>query len=506
MSSIQKVSKVMDDLHKLEVKYSKLNWTLYTTGYDFGVEEAYKERLKALRSEENYQQILESRELSGLSQLDKRRIEIAYNKFRPYHLSEELNELSMEIKKKTTELSKILNSFRYQLKGKKISSVELQQILTTDDSRENRKEAYLSRNQINKPMVEAGFIDLLELRKEYARLYGSEDFIKYRLEEDELDRNLFADWLKQLHKALPSMNDSRRKYAKKYLNDATIMPWDETYLAAKIAPGLNQQVDMSDYYNRIQEFFLKFGFNIRDYNITYDIFPRANKSEWGYNFTIETARDSRIIANVKNKYYEYGVLLHETGHALHSFLLDPDRIILNQGVSGIISEGIANLFQSFLYSPLFFEDFFDDHQKVEEEFTIFNEFKKINSLRMLNKIFFDHKLYENNPESLDDLNELYWRNNQEVLKEEPFDGEPPWAYIIHYTTHPIYYHNYFMGDVTCFMLEEVFEERYGAKVIEKPEEFGSFLKKEVVEPSGIYKYNELFKRISGEDFSLRYMF
>ena len=62
-----------------------------------------------------------------------------------------------------------------------------------------------------------------------------------------------------------------------------------------------------------------------------------------------------------------------------------------------------------------------------------------------------------------------------------------------------------MGDVTCEMLAKVFEEKFGQKIFDNPEAFGKFLVDEVIKPSGIYKYNELFKRISGKDFSLQYM-
>lgn len=101
--------------------------------------------------------------------------------------------------------------------------------------------------------------------------------------------------------------------------------------------------------------------------------------------------------------------------------------------------------------------------------------------------------------------QLYWKNHREVLQEEPFGDEPPWAFTIHYTTHPIYLHNYFMGDVTCEMLKGVFEKKHGNGLLADPEAFGSFLLNEVIRPSGSLKFGELFKRISGEEFSLKFM-
>jgi oligoendopeptidase F len=354
-------------------------------------------------------------------------------------------------------------------------------------------------------MVDAGFPELIKLRKEYARKYGADSFISYKLEQAELDKNLFDSWLDQLHEMLPKMQEERTKYAREFLNDDTIMPWDELYIDSKIAPSLNETVDMSNYYNNLKEFFDQFGIDISKFNITYDIFPRANKSEWGYNFPIETAKDSRILANVKNKFFEYGVLLHETGHGIHSFLQDPEEIILNEGVSGIISEGIANLFQGFLYESMFFSKFFKDGEKAGEEFKKLKDYRKINALRAINRIFLDHNFYKNEVENLDDIYNIYWKTYKEVLKEEPFGAEPPWGYIIHFTTHPIYLHNYFMGTLTCEMVGKVFKQKFGAEMTEKPREFGQFLIDQVIKPSGMYKYNDLFRKISGSDFSLKYM-
>lgn len=499
-----KLHEISEKLHELQVNYSKLNWTLYTTGYDFGIQEAYTRMVGALKDKESYDHILKCREMD-LSPVDSRKVEIMYNSFKSYHLSEDLNKLDMEIRMKTNGLSKILNTFRYTFEGRTVSSVELNQVLSSEADRERRKAAYFAKNQINKPMVDGGFIDLINLRKEYARAYGSEDFIAYKLEAVELDKNTFDNWLPQLHDLLPKMSEVRSKYANQFLGDDKIMPWDEQYIDSKIAPSLNTTIDMSGYYNNIRELFQLFGIDISKFNITYDVFPRANKSEWGYNFPIETAKDSRILANVKNRFSEYGVLLHETGHAVHSFLLNPEEKILNKGVSGIINEGIANLFGSLLTKPLFYNKFFTDSDNIEKEFSMLKEYKSLNSLRAINRIFFDHSFYKNDVETLDDIYGLYWKTYRDVLKEEPFGTEPPWAFTIHHTTHPIYLHNYLMGDVTCEMLSKVFSKKYNASLEERPSEFGEFLINEVIKPSGMYKYNELFKKISGEDFSLKYM-
>lgn len=502
--SIKKIDQLFKELDELRIKSSKLGWTQYTAGYDFGIEKAYKDINNFLQSKENFETICEYKE-KNLEHIDKRRVEIAYNIFKPFHLSKELNEISLQIRAKTNELSKILNTFRFNIDGKEIASVEIDQILRKEKDRSLRKKAYFSRNQINKALVDGGFIELINLRKELSKAYGVKDFVEYSLENDELSPSIFDGWKEQLSEYIDRLNSRRREYANKYIKEEELMPWDESYIKSKMSPSLNAVVDMSGYYNDIRRFFLNFGIDLDKYNITYDIFPRKNKSEWGYNFTVETGKDSRILANVKNQYSEYKVLLHETGHAVHSFLKDPRKIILNKGISGIITEGIANLFGSFIYDKLFYKNFFDD--RVEEEFKEIGEYEKLDYIRFVGNIFFDHALYRNDISSLDDICEVYFKVFKDLFGDKPFDEEPPFGYRIHYTTHPIYMHNYFMGDVTCEMLRQVFcNEYYVNSISEKPVEFGEFLMNEVIKPSGMYKYEELFKKISGEEFSLRWYF
>jgi len=499
---MEKILEFANRLADMETNLAKLEWVQYTVGYDFGIEEAYKELNEFLEDKANFELVLEYKNID-LDPVNKRRVEIAYESIKPYHLSDELNELNITIQKKTNELSMILNTFRFKLDGKDVSSVDLTQILSIEDNRELRKKAYFARNQINQPLIDGGFIDLINMRKEYAKLNGDKDFVEYSLKQNELNPDIFDGWKDDIKSQLDNLNAKRKEYAKKFLNSDEMMPWDEDYVKTKISPSQNLTVDMSSYYEVLRGFFLKFGLDLDEFNITYDIFSRKNKSEWGYNFPIKDGVDSRILANVKNKYQEYEVLLHETGHGIHSFLLNPEEVLLNQGVSGIIAEGIANLFGGFLYDEMFYSNFFD--KSIDSEFKELAEYEKLNYLRFIGNIFFDHELYRNDIKSIDDIYNLYFKVFGDLFGDKTLDEAPPFAYRIHYTTHPIYMHNYFMGDVTCEMIRKVFCKNHGVENIsDKPKEFGEFLINEVINPSGLYKYEELFKKISGEEFSLKW--
>lgn len=506
MGQLDKIFELVDAYKKMSVEYSRMAWVQYTAGYDFGLSDKYQEIMAFLQSKDNFQIVKDHMSLD-LNEVDKRRMTIVYKQFESYHKSDEINALMMEIQNKTTELSKILNTFRYKIDGQEKTSVELSQILTGSEDRELRKKAYLAKNQINKPLVEAGFIDLLNMRKDLAKLNGFDNFVDMRLDEDELDPSIFSTWKDELNALLPKMNETRKAYANKYLKDDSIYPWDEAYVQNKIAPSLSKKVNMAEFYKPIASLFNDFGFDLDDYNITYDVFSRKNKSEWGYNFPIETAKDSRILANVKDKFYEYGVLLHETGHGVHSFLQSADEPILNMGISGIVTEGIANLFGALKFDETFYKQFFtDDFEVAKEEFEAIKKYNKLNALRSVTKIIFDQELYRNDIESLDDIYDLYWKMSSDFLGGERGDYEPPCLFVIHHTTHPIYYHNYLMGDVTCEMLAEVFNDKHSiSRITEKSADFGKFLYEEVIQPSGKYTYSELFRRISGKDFSLNYM-
>ncbi|MBD3277343.1 MAG: peptidase M3A and M3B thimet/oligopeptidase F [Candidatus Aegiribacteria sp.] len=500
---MKRLYEIAGSLKKLQIESSRLNWVKYTTGYDFGILENQRKIQDLLQDEENWK-VIQDLLQRDLSRLDLRRVEIMEKLLRPYHLSPELNRLSLKIREKVNDLASVLNTHRLRIGNRQVTAAQVSRILSSESDRNLRREAYLSRTQVNEPLVKEGFLDLIAMRKDFADKYGASDFVEYQLQQQELDPAIFDSWSENMAEILPLMKEITSKLGEKYIGDSQVMPWDYSYISSSIAPELNRRVNMVNYSEPIGRLFQKFGFDLGRMNITYDIFPRKNKSEWGYNFPVEEGVDSRILANVSDRFYEFRVLLHETGHAVHSFSLNPDEVILNMGISGIISEGIANLFGGLRSHRSFFGGFLDEG--ADADFRLLGLWSRILKLRSVVRILFDQDLYRKEPDSGEDIAEMVWATRRRILEEEPYASEPVWAVTIHHTTHPIYLHNYLLGDLTCDMLKSVFQKRESVEdFMEEPKLFGDFLREEVISPSGRYPFPLHFKRISGEEVSLTFL-
>jgi len=269
---------IAEELRELDVKGSRLEWAKYTTGYDFGVMDVEREIQEKMKSRESWNTIQDLL-TADLSPLNHRRVRIMEMAFRPFHLSAKLNELSLAIREKTNELSTVLNTHRFTVAGREMTSPEIAGILLSETDRDLRKEAFLARTQINVPLVNAGFLQLVDMRKEFAQEYGAPDFVHYQLENQELNPAMFDSWKDEMNSVLPLMRKIRSGFGEDIIGDPDVMPWDEAFISGKIAPELSRHVNMADYHRPISELFSMFGIDITGMNITYDILPRKNKSK-----------------------------------------------------------------------------------------------------------------------------------------------------------------------------------------------------------------------------------
>ncbi|HND85250.1 MAG TPA: M3 family metallopeptidase, partial [Pseudobdellovibrionaceae bacterium] len=275
MVEIQNIAARLDDLN---IDATEKLWAQYTTGLDFGVDEAQKKVRAFLQDKDNYKTICKSSETEK-TPLDRRRIEILMKQFRPYHHSAHANTLKSEIDAFETKLGEVLNKHRTIVDGLERSSAEVSRILGESDDREMRKRTYLAQASINEELVDNGFLELIQLRQAYAQEIGYHNFIELRADQDDLGPNFFDGWLDQTAQYQRFYHELSGKVAKRFLGHEDLQPWDLRYLQNLLSERNRHIVDLSSFQTILAKVFRQFGFEIDRLPITYDIFPRRNKSE-----------------------------------------------------------------------------------------------------------------------------------------------------------------------------------------------------------------------------------
>ena len=204
-----------------------------------------------------------------------------------------------------------------------------------------------------------------------------------------------------------------------------------------------------------------------------------------------------------NRYNNYRPLLHETAHAVHFLSLDPQNTALNMGVSNVIAEGFANFVGDFIYHPHFASFFFGTENsaallQLQQKRALNGYFQ----LEAIEAALFDQALYLNKVQSLQDLNELKFSLEKDILGRKPYSEEPCWGHLIHHTTHPIYLHNYFLGDMFTAAMKQSFAFKHHQSWDQDLKAFGQAWNREVLQTSGLYRFEELYERVADESINL----
>ena len=77
---MEKLKKLATELEELNQEYSKLTWTQYTTGYDFGVEGQYNKIIGKLSSKSDFETVKQAYEKNDMSFEDKRRRQMSFRR------------------------------------------------------------------------------------------------------------------------------------------------------------------------------------------------------------------------------------------------------------------------------------------------------------------------------------------------------------------------------------------------------------------------------------------
>jgi len=495
-------------------------WNATTTG-----EQKYYDEYEAKELE--YRKILSDKETFGkLKELKdgrykdstiKREVEILYLDFLANQIPEELTK---EIVKRETDLTKKFTTFRAKVDGKEMTDNEIKELLRKSVDLKEREAVWSASKQVGRE-VAADLIELVKLRNKAAGLLGFKDYYEMQLYMQEFTEEGLYKILDELAKFTEEpftelKGEIDRYLAQKYgIEPQELRPWHYEDPFFQEVPKL-YEVDFDKFFKGkdiveiTRRYYDSIGLNIDDIISRSDLFEKKGKEQHAYCTDIDRKGDVRILANVKDNEYWMGTMLHESGHAVYDkFQLQTTPFILREAAHIFTTEGIAELFGRLQYSPewiAFATGITPSPEEAENLRKLLRAQMLLFARWVLVMTNFERELYKNPDQN---LNALWWELVEKYQKVHgPYGrNEPDWAAKIHFSTAPVYYHNYILGEMFASQLTHYIQQN-----IVPPEEayfmlsqkVGPYLKEKVFEPGRKMRWDELVKYATGEELTAKY--
>ncbi|MBF0104325.1 MAG: M3 family oligoendopeptidase [Deltaproteobacteria bacterium] len=247
--------------------------------------------------------------------------------------------LEAALSKLASQYGQLAGSLTVDLDGKTLTIPEASVFLESSD-RERRKQAWLAivESRFNKKTEHSEiFNQMVKLRHNIALNAGYKNFRDYQ--HDNLHRFDYTvnDVLKFHESIEKCILPLKIKIAKKHrnklkLDKADYRPWDETGKPLG-QPPLKPFVSAQELLDKTNKIFSKirpeFGENIKtmEQNNLFDLDTRKAKAPGGYNYGLEVTGMPFIFMNAAGVHRDVITLMHEGGHAMHTFLTHDEPLI-----------------------------------------------------------------------------------------------------------------------------------------------------------------------------------
>ncbi len=478
---------------------------------------------KIFTSKEDYEKLKKIKE-SGLitDTLLSRQLEVIYNQY----LSNQIDTTSLKkMIDLQNEITQKFNTFRAEVKGKKLTDNEIETILTTSTNTADLKEAWLSTKKAGTNVSE-DILKLVKMRNASAKELGFNNFHEMSLKLSDQDpkeiEKLFNELDSLTKDAFAEIKDEMDTYyAKRYsISKDSLMPWHYQNRFFQEGPKI-YEVDLDKYYkgkdlvDLTTKYYSGLGLDISDMVKKSDLFEKEGKNQHAFCTDIDNEGDVRVLCNVVDNAYWMNTLLHEYGHANYDKYIDRKLpFSLREPAHTFTTEAIAMLFGRFSSNPQWLKDNLGitdaEKSKIEE-----NCFK---TLRLEQLVFsrwsqvmyrFEKALYEN-PDQ--DLNTLWWDlvEKYQLLKRPVGRNAPDWASKIHIATSPCYYHNYLLGELLASQLYYYITTNilkstdFKNQSFSGKKEVGTYLIEKVFKPGAKYQWNDMITKATGEKLTAKY--
>jgi len=502
-------------------------WQAAITGSeeDFSKAQSLQLQMVQVYSDTQALQTLEKIKISGLvnDTLLARQLDLLYNQ---YLMAKADTTKLNEIVKMETKIEREFSIFRTQVNGKELTDNEVEDILRSSKDINRQKEVWMAQKRIGR-VVSEDVIKLVTMRNEVAKDMGFKNYHQMQLILSEQDPKVITalfDELDTLTKGVfTDVKGEIDDYFVGYYNlksKEELMPWNYQNRFFQEAPRI-YDLDLSSYYadknleSLTAAYYYGIGLPIDGMLKNSDLYEKDGKNQHAFCINIDRKEDVRVLCNIMPNSYWMNTMLHEFGHAVYDYNIDPSLpFTLHEPAHTFTTEAIAMIFGRFSSSPQWLQDVAGISE--EEKMKIADNCFK--TLRMEQLVFsrwaqvmyrFEKSMYED-PEQ--DLNKKWWDLVEEyqLINRPPQRNEPDWATKIHIALFPCYYHNYLLGELLASQLyyyivaNIIQSDDYKFQSFANNKEVGNYLKNKVFSVGSKYYWNDMIERATGEKLTAKY--
>jgi len=516
-------------LAALEIRSTLAEWTAANSGKKEDFDETAEAKL-ALRkyhsNPETYARLEELLAARGeLERLDARALELAHLAYRRNQLAPELLEQMVEL---STEISRLLNTYRAELDGKKFSNNDLLEMLADETDSAKRQAAWEALKQVG-VVVSPKLIELAGLRNQAAAKLGFNNYWEMSIHLQEHDPEELLAIFDELEKlTLGPFREMKAtmdgELAGRFgVEPDAMRPWHYDNPFFQAAPP-SKAVDLDEFYEKKSKeeiteiarvFFADVGLPIEEVLRRSDLYEREGKDQHAFCISIDRGGDVRTLCNIKPTAEWMDTMLHEQGHAVYDLWIDRTMPYnVREPAHALTTEGVAMLFGALAKNPSWMTAYAGaDEARVAELSDAILEQRRREQLIFarwtLVMLHFEKALYE---DPTRDLNTLWWdlKERFQLLRRPSDRDEPDWAAKPHFTIAPVYYHSYMLGELFAAQLRASLAEMAGHEgpISELSfvgrKDFGRFLQRKVFAPGSRTRWDKFVRKATGEPLSARY--
>ncbi len=374
--------------------------------------------------------------------------------------------LQTEVEEQSQQYGRILGGMTVDFRGEE-KTLQQMTIFLKDADRDTRREAWIltaQRRLQDRAELDELFDSLLQLRHQIARNAGCDDFRAYRWRTGGRFDYTPADCLR-FHEVieetvLPLVVEQRR-LRREVLGLAELRPWDlsvDLFLERPLRPFERSEElveGVIDIFDRLHE---GLGDKLREMRRLehLDLDNRKGKAPGGYNCPLPETGVPFIFMNAIGLHRDLTTMIHEGGHAVHSFLARDLALLEYRHTPAEVSE-LASMSMELLALP-HLERFYADER--DRDLAVYQQFNGI--LELLPWVAavdaFQHWIYTNpehspgeRTERWQELVERYlvpevdWSGREEVLRTL-------WHRQLHIFEMPFYYIEYAIAQLGALQI------------------------------------------------------